>query len=554
MHTVYDPEKLKIALGELGIITADKLDAAYKKSKEKQIPFDEALLEGDLIGDQDLGRTIAETIGVPFARLGEKKIDQKLLTLLPETFARKHHAVVFEDTPDNISIATSDPLDKRLLSSISRKMQKKITPFYTTIRDIELSLASYNRDLNEISKSILSGAATGDEGPIERLVYKIIEYGYRNRASDIHIEPERFESVIRYRIDGVLHEELHLPLAIDQQIVSRIKFLSKLRTDEHMSAQDGKIQVMFDDNRVDIRVSIVPVIHGEVCTMRLLASRYNQYGLTDLGFNDDDLKKVEKAFKKPFGMVLSTGPTGSGKSTTMYSILKILNTKERNIATIEDPVEYDIEGINQIQVNTETNLTFAEGLRSILRQDPNIIYVGEIRDEETAGIAVNSALTGHLVLSTLHTNDAATTLPRFLEMKIEPYIIASTVNVVIAQRLVRRLCVRCMASHEMDVKELSKVLPPDVVKKYAGTKEKLRFYKGIGCTVCHNTGYQGRICIFEVLEVTPAIQNMITEKKTALELKAKAVEEGMRTMLEDGFGKALLGLTSMDEILAATKL
>ncbi|MEN9582693.1 MAG: hypothetical protein RL641_647 [Candidatus Parcubacteria bacterium] len=550
---MYDPEKLKMALNELGIIPMDKLDATLEKSKEKKIPFDEVLLRDDLISDVDLGRTISETIGVPYAKLGDKKASQTLLTLLPETFSRRHRVVVFDDTADGISVATNDPLDQRLINSIAKKMQKKVSPFYATTRDVELSLAAYNRNLTEITKTILSGAASGDEGPIERLVYKLVEYGYRNRASDIHIEPERFENVVRFRIDGVLHEELRLPIAIHQQVVSRIKFLGKLRTDEHMSAQDGKIQMTFEDERVDIRISIVPVIHGEVCTMRLLASRYNQYGLTDLGMNDDDLKKVERAYKKPFGMVLSTGPTGSGKSTTMYSILKILNTRERNIATIEDPVEYDIEGLNQIQVNTETNLTFAEGLRSILRQDPNIIYVGEIRDEETAGIAVNSALTGHLVLSTLHTNDAATTLPRFLEMKIEPYIIASTVNVIVAQRLVRRICLRCIASYEMSVADISQVLPKDIVLKHAQGKDKLRLYKGSGCTVCHDSGYQGRICIFEVLEVTPAIQQMVTEKKTANELKLKAIEEGMHTMVEDGFTKALLGLTSLEEVIASTK-
>jgi type IV pilus assembly protein PilB len=554
MHTVYDPQKLKMALGELGIISPEKLESTFAKSLEKKIAFDEVLLRDDLISDVDLGRTISETIGVPFVKLGEKGANQSLLTILPETYSRRHHAVVFNDSPDSISVAASNPLDRKLIESIAKKTQKKVSPFFATTRDIELSLAAYNRNLNEITKTILSGAATGDEGPIERLVYKLVEYGYRNRASDIHIEPERFENVVRFRIDGVLHEELRLPIGIHQQIISRIKYLAKLRTDEHMSAQDGKIQMMFDDERVDIRISIVPVIHGEVCTMRLLASRYNQYGLTDLGMNDDDLKKVERAFKKPFGMVLSTGPTGSGKSTTMYSILKILNTKERNIATIEDPVEYDIEGLNQIQVNTETNLTFAEGLRSILRQDPNIIYVGEIRDEETAGIAVNSALTGHLVLSTLHTNDAATTLPRFLEMKIEPYIIASTVNVIVAQRLVRRICLRCMVSYEMSVADISQVLPKEMVLKHSQGKDKLRLYKGSGCSVCHGSGYQGRICIFEVLEVTPAIQQMVTSKATANELKSKAIEEGMHTMIEDGFTKALLGLTSFDEILAATKI
>jgi type II secretory ATPase GspE/PulE/Tfp pilus assembly ATPase PilB-like protein len=318
-----------------------------------------------------------------------------------------------------------------------------------------------------------------------------------------------------------------------------------------MSAQDGRIELNLDIDKVDIRVSVIPTKDGEKAVLRLLASRSRQYSLQDLGILEHDLEKINRAYQNTYGMILATGPTGSGKTTTIYAVLKMLNTREKNIATIEDPIEYDIEGINQIQVNPKTNLNFAEGLRAVLRQDPDIIFVGEIRDHETAGIAVNSAMTGHLVLSTLHTNNAASTLPRLIDMNIEPFLIASTVNVIIAQRLVRRVCEKCKVSYEQDPGELFEKYPIDMTDKlfaFENRDEPIRLYKGKGCEICHDSGFAGRVGIFEVLEVTTEIKELIVNKADSDTIMRKAVEQGMHSMLDDGVQKVKLGVTTLDEL------
>ena len=309
-----------------------------------------------------------------------------------------------------------------------------------------------------------------------------------------------------------------------------------------------------EEENLDIRVSILPIVDGEKIVLRLLASQSRQFSLTDLGMNETDLQKVTKAYGKSYGMILSTGPTGSGKSTSIYAILKILNIREKNITTIEDPVEYRIKGVNQIQVNPKTNLTFASGLRSILRQDPNIVMVGEIRDSETAGIAVNAALTGHLVLSTLHTNDAATALPRLIDMKVEPFLVASTINVIIAQRLVRKICDLCKTSVDTSFEEISKNLPPEMVKKHFGDKKQLHIYQGAGCKVCHGTGYNGRIGLFEVLEINSDLKKLINTKADSDTILKKAQEAGMAIMFDDGLDKVVKGITTIEEVLRVTKI
>ncbi len=381
----------------------------------------------------------------------------------------------------------------------------------------------------------------------------LLQYGYENKASDIHIEPYEDKILVRFRVDGVLHDVLSIDKKMHDLILTRIKILSRMRTDEHRSAQDGKIRHRMGKEKVDIRVSIIPITEGEKVVMRLLSSKNRQFNLIDLGFSDSDFKKVKKAVKNPHGMILATGPTGSGKTTTLYAILKILNKRTVNIATIEDPVEYDMEGVNQIQVNEKTDLTFAKGLRSIVRQDPDIIMVGEIRDEETAGIAVNSALTGHLVLSTLHTNDAATTLPRLLDMDIEPFLVASTVNIIVAQRLVRKICQTCRGSYTLTLKELKLIEGIKEIKeayKDKGYKnvKKLNFYKGAGCKVCGNTGYHGRIGIYEVLEMNEDIKDSILRRASSDEITKLAKKNGMKTMLEEGVEKILNGETTIEEV------
>jgi type II secretory ATPase GspE/PulE/Tfp pilus assembly ATPase PilB-like protein len=341
------------------------------------------------------------------------------------------------------------------------------------------------------------------------------------------------------------------------QVVSRIKVLANLRTDEHSAPQDGKIRIKHDEQSVDIRISIIPMIEGEKIVMRLLVSHFKLFNFSDLGMEEASVSKITAALHRSYGMILSTGPTGSGKTTSIYAMLKTLNVREKNITTIEDPVEYRIKGVNQIQVNSKTNLTFANGLRSILRQDPNIIFVGEIRDAETAGIAINAALTGHLVVSTLHTNDAATSLPRLTDMHVEPFLVASSVSLIVAQRLVRKICEYCRISTTITEPELQKSLPASVISKHyipTGENKEIRVYKGQGCKNCRFTGYSGRVGIFEVLEVSKEIRKLITERKDSDMIVQQAIAEGMTTMLDDGLMKVSKGVTTIEEILRVTRV
>ena len=381
---------------------------------------------------------------------------------------------------------------------------------------------------------------------VRDLVDGIIKFAYLSRTSDVHIDPGESVMTVRYRIDGILYDVLVLPKKMLITTLTRIKVLSEMRTDEHMAAQDGRFRLMFDGLPVDVRVSIVPTYHGENVVMRLLVGQARAIEMEELGMEQVDLERVQRNLVKSYGMLLATGPTGSGKTTTLYSALQQLNKRDISIITIEDPIEYTIAGMTQIQVNPQTNLTFAQGLRSIVRQDPNVIMVGEIRDEETAGIAVNAAMTGHLLLSTLHTNDAAVTLPRLLDMGIEPFLIASTVNVAIGQRLVRKLCQKCVTTRKLsDVEQesLQHLLPQGFIRQFKD------FAEPKGCDACNEAGYQGRIGVYEVLEMTERIRHMIMKRETADEIRKAAIEEGMNTMLMDGLRKASAGITSVAEVL-----
>lgn len=388
-------------------------------------------------------------------------------------------------------------------------------------------------------------SAKSEKVSIIRLVDALIIHAFESRASDIHMTPQEDKMRVRMRVDGVLHDAFLLPKTIQQEMISRIKVLSGLRTDEHQAAQDGRFKIPIKDvGYVDIRVSIAPTYYGENAVLRILSER-TQLKLEQLGFSERDYKVVGEAIKKPYGMILATGPTGSGKTTTLYSVIKELNTDEISIITIEDPIEYSIKGVDQIQVNPKTGISFAQGLRSVLRQDPNIIMVGEIRDEETAGIAVNAALTGHLLLSTIHTNDAATTLPRLLDMGIEPFLISSTVNIAIGQRLVRRLCPDCRVPKKLspiELKSLTEVLRPEVL----GNRRD--FFEAKGCVKCED-GYEGRVGVYEILEMTDSIRELIMKRANSNIIKEQAEKEGMTSMLEDGFKKAINGITTIEEIL-----
>lgn len=550
-------EQLKTLILNAKLVDEKKLNELATVAKTSEAPLADVLVEKDVITDEHLGLMIADFIKFPFVDLSKVFITEEVSNIIPEKMARKYKIIPFTRDNEGIKIAMSDPQNTDIQKMIEKKTGEKVIAFFATERDIYNALHVYRKELQDtFDKLIKEANAAGptNEAPIAKIVDLIITNAYQDKTSDIHIEAQEKNSLVRFRIDGILHDVLFLPKHLHDQIAARIKVLSRLRTDEHLSPQDGKMRFSMEEEDLDIRVSLLPMVDGEKVVMRLLASKYQQFSLVDLGMNEKDLQKVTNGFSKSYGMILSTGPTGSGKTTSIYSILKILNTREKNITTIEDPVEYKMKGVNQIQVNVKTNLTFASGLRSILRQDPNIVFVGEIRDGETAGIAVNAALTGHLVLSTLHTNDAATTLPRLTDMKVEPFLVASTVNVIVAQRLVRKICEVCKESISVDRKELIKNLSAESVKRHFEEKAEVRLYKGKGCKICHFTGYKGRIGVFEVLEISQKIRELIAKKNDADSIIKQAVNEGMVTMLEDGLEKVARGETTMEEVLRVTKV
>ncbi len=516
-------------------------------------------LESGLLTKEQLGQITASYYKVPYITLSNVSIPEDVAHLVPERVARKQMAIAFERSPNGIKLAVNDPSNKLIVDLVSKKTGQKVEVYYTSqeeiIGTIQLYKKALQRTIDDLLKEYVKQATLyqGDL-PIIKVVDVLVNAAYQDRASDIHIEPEEKSSLIRFRIDGVLQDVLRVPREIHDRIISRIKVLSNLRTDEHLSAQDGKMVQKLEEENLDIRVSILPVTEGEKAVLRLLSSHSREYTLSDLGMNPDDLQKVTNAFNKTYGMILSTGPTGSGKTTSIYAILKILNTREKNIMTIEDPVEYKIFGANQVQVNAKTNLTFANGLRSILRQDPNVIFVGEIRDSETAGIAVNAALTGHLVLSTLHTNDAATAIPRLTDMKVEPFLVASTVNVIVAQRLLRQICSSCKVEEKVPITDITKHFPQDLSQKYFGSGREVVLHKGQGCKVCRRTGYMGRLGVFEVLEISKEIRRMISEKADSDAILNQALKEGMKTMLDDGLAKVAAGMTTIEEVIRVTKI
>ncbi len=558
MH-FYDNQKLFDAVKDLKVISEDQLKAALDQANTQKLPLGDVLLSKDLISPQNLGKILSDLTKLPFIDLSHIVIDPKILKLIPELYAKAKGVIAFKKDQAGLHLAMTDPSNKQITGFINIKTGLPIKAYLTTKVGIQNSLSLYTKDVKKAFKDIIQQKvkeakdSTKAEAPIIKIVDTIFSYAYQNKASDIHIEPLENNSLVRFRVDGILHDVVKLPLDLHDPITTRIKVLAKLRTDEHQAAQDGKIQHQTEAENLDIRVSIVPITEGEKVVMRLLSERSRQFSLPDLGFSPTDLKKVETAYQKPHGMILSTGPTGSGKTTTLYAILKLLNKRNVNIMTIEDPVEYDMENVNQIQVNKKTNLTFSKGLRSIVRQDPDIILVGEIRDQETAAIAINSAMTGHLVLSTLHTNDAATSIPRLFDMKVEPFLVASTVNVIIAQRLVRKLCQKCRISKEVEQAELAKQLSPELIKANFGDSKTIRMYFGKGCPVCHNTGYVGRIGIFEVLIIDDSIREAVVAKKTAASIKTLATKAGMTTMLDDGLNKVKNGLTTIEEVIRVTK-
>jgi len=555
-------ERLKELLVRPGYIGEADFELAAIESEKRKIPIERLLAENGLMPDKHLGTIIADGLNYHFIDLRTVKITDDLLTLIPEVVARSQQAIVFERTKDKIKLATPHPDNYEFIKLLERRAGNEVETYYATSLGVAEALKYYKSDVGKEAENLTRDLAAHPEleENVVKLVDLFLEHAYDSRASDIHIEPLEKNVLVRFRVDGVLHEVVTYPKNLHNKIVFRIKIMSKLRTDEHAAAQDGRFDYQKGGVRFDVRVSIMPVTDGENVVMRLLSERSRRLTLEGLGLLGKDMEKVRRAASRSYGMILSAGPTGSGKTTTLYAILQILNRPEVNIMTIEDPVEYGVEHVQQTQVNAKKNLTFATGLRSLVRQDPDIIMVGEIRDEETAAIAINAAMTGHLLLSTLHANDAATTFPRLIDMGVEPFLIASAVNLVAAQRLVRKICEKCRASYYLSEEETRMLkadpLIAEVTEEIYGEIDfsKIRFYKGAGCKVCGETGYSGRTGIFELMEIGNELRALITEKATADVIARTAKGLGMTSMLHDGMNKVIGGITTLDEVIRATKI
>ncbi len=527
-------------------IDTKSIEEAQAEADSLGVDLINYLLGEKLLTTQLLGQAIAEHYNLKYFDLGSTSNvpPSEVILKLPEYIASKYKMLLVKEEKSSVTIAIDDPT---AIPSVEKRVNqlfagKKVIYVYSLLEDIESILISYRKPLQTRLKKIIKSAVHFAPEIVSEIIDEALEF----KASDIHFEPAETGVRLRFRIDGILKEVTTVPKELYGNILNRVKVLARLRIDEHFSSQDGAIRMEYDDKSIDLRVSIVPVLDGETIVIRILSVYIKNFTLEDLGVSSRDRKILEKSYKKPFGMILATGPTGSGKTTTLYSILKILNAPEVNITTIEDPVEYKISGVNQIQVNNETNLTFAKGLRSIVRQDPNIILVGEIRDTETAEIAVNAALTGHLLLSTFHANDAATSIPRLLDMKIEPFLLASTLNVVIAQRLARRVCPHCKYSIDFTMSELS-----DYINKpsnYFDTKIAT-LYSGKGCERCNGTGYKGRIALYEIIYVTSEMQELILSSPSSKEVWDLASKQGAKSFFDDGIEKIKLGLISIEELI-----
>lgn len=556
-------EELGQALLAKAALTKKTLDQLRTNAKAEHVSLEHVIFERELLSDEKLGGIVAEIYGVPFTKLGDLHITESILRVVPYTVASHQYIIPFDQKGTTLKVAMNNPRNLEMISFLEQKTGLDIEPYYATRKDLKNALKAYNRDVNEKFTKLLK-SVMADPSKIEslkdsaKILDTIILFAYQNNASDIHIEPRKNFFVVRYRIDGILHTITELPMQILDLLITRIKVLANLRTDEHRAAQDGRIKIDLEGNEITLRISIIPIYDGEKAVLRLLSSTHQELDLELLGYSPENMKVVRRNIVKTHGMVLMTGPTGSGKTTTLYSILKMLNATEVNISTIEDPIEYRLEGVNQIQVNPKTNLTFANGLRALLRQDPNVIMVGEIRDEETAGIAINAALTGHLVLATLHTNDAATTLPRLLEMGIESFLVAATADLVVAQRLVRTICEKCKKSYTVSLSELKNLGEKfsvrnnfeEIIQNLTGKKpETITFYKGEGCKDCNESGFKGRLCIAELMEVTEQIKKLLLTNASPTEIEHAAQTEGMVPMFIDGIGKVLAGLTTIEEVL-----
>ncbi len=589
---IADVTVLKL-LEQGGKTSPEQLAALKEEADHSKRPFQALAIEKNLISELDLTKAYASEVGIPFIDLKPNDIPSEVLNKIPERIARQYNAILFQiDEDGTMHLAMDDPDDVQAVNFIQKQIGTNTRLYIAAKDNILTCLENYAGDVGEkLSDAIdvqseddgttqtVTDADIAEDSPIAKTINLLLEYAIRSSASDIHIEPREDYVQIRYRIDGVLKEVNRLPRNVLGALISRIKILSNLKIDEHRVPQDGRFKIKVGPKQYAFRVSTLPIADGEKIVMRILNESNQAVTLQDLGYWGQSIRVLNDAMTESNGMVLVTGPTGSGKSTSLFSVLTILNTPNVNISTIEDPVEYKIPGVNQTQTNPKAGMTFASGLRALLRQDPNIIMVGEIRDSETANLGVQAALTGHLVFSTLHTNNAATCLPRLLDMGIEPFLIASTVRAVVGQRLVRRLCMTCRQSYAPTQEELSAhfasfAINAEYMRGLNALEQKAKEEKigegtelsstpsGIatlwrpspeGCGDCRNTGYNGRIGIYEVLSNSQSIQKLIMANATSAEIQNLAVSEGMLTMQIDGIIKALRGLTTVEEVLRVTK-
>ncbi|MFQ5492584.1 MAG: GspE/PulE family protein [Candidatus Dojkabacteria bacterium] len=544
-----DDKRIRDLLLKNSYVSKDDIKAAEKYAKERNATVVDYLLKEELINKDLLGQAIAEFYKVNYADLNTNIPTREDVLKIPADIGKKYRLVIANQTTDSYTIATDNPQQKGLLPALKDLFRnKKITLAFSIPEDIDASLVHYREPLETRFKKILENS----ESVAPEVVVEIIDDAIVDGASDIHFEPQEKDVLIRVRIDGVLREAARIGKKYYDNILNLIKVNAHMRIDEHNAAQDGSMRIVKGDRRVDMRVSVMPTLDGEKITVRILSEYVSKFSLSDIGLSERDQDLFIEAGKKPFGMILVTGPTGSGKTSSLYSLIRILNTPEVNVTTIEDPVEYKIKGVNHIQVNTQTELTFAKGLRSIVRQDPDIILVGEIRDQETAEIAVNAALTGHLLLSTFHANDAATSIPRLLDMGIESFLLASTLELVVAQRLVRKICLACRISRKYTRAALVKEHP--FLDDYLSKKKKeFTLYDTKPCKACPGGGFQGRTAIFEFIKVTREMRDLILQDPSTNEILDLAKKQGFVTMFEDGLDKVFNGITTLDELLRVAK-
>ena len=566
--SVYDSTRgiLDILLAD-GVITQDQLTTIKAQSASTGKSAETLLVELKYVPEEAIAKAKAKMLDVPFVTLSTTAFSPEALSFVPQAVVDRFKLIPFayEDKSKTLSVAMSNPVDLDAIQFVQQKTGLQVKVFAAAPKDIDQAIATqYRQELvGEVGKAVketeelTSTIKTVDskkiseiikEAPIAKIVSTILEFALTSRASDIHIEPMEDRVRVRYRIDGILYDRLTLPKSVQEAVISRIKILSEMKIDEHRSPQDGRFNFKADDKEVDLRISVLPTVHGEKIVMRLLRKSGGIPTLNDLGVSGTALKNLETAMLRPHGIIIVCGPTGSGKTTTLYSVLSKLNTARVNIMSLEDPVEYELPGVNQVQINPAVGLTFASGLRAFLRQDPNIILVGEIRDKETTDLAIQAALTGHLVFSTLHTSNASGALPRLIDLGAESFLLASTINALVGQRIVRKICDHCKTSYsppEQILVEMKNVLGPLFPKE--GTQ--ITFYKGKGCSECGDSGYLGRVGVFEVLPVTEKIGRLVLQHPDSETIEKQAMLEGMISMKQDGYLKVLQGVTTIEEVL-----